>query len=67
MEKAQSEWDDSRAKTFQLIVDKIKRGSNAYNIVSDIIKKDVKGNKLEELMEELKTYFDSCTQQDYLV
>ena len=62
MEKAQSEWDDSRAKTFQLIVDKIKRGSNAYNIVSDIIKKDVKGNKLEELMEELKTYFDSCTQ-----
>ena len=43
MEQAQSEWDDKRAKMFQLIVDRIQRGSNAYNIVSDIIKRDIKG------------------------
>ena len=62
MEQAQSEWDDKRAKTFQLIVDKIQKGSNAYNIVSDIIKKDIKGSKLDEMMQELKNYFNSRTQ-----
>ena len=62
MEQAQSEWDDKRAKTFQLIVDRIQRGSNACNIVSDIIKADIKGNKLDEMMQELKNYFNSRTQ-----
>ena len=62
MEQAQSEWDDKRAKTFQLIVDRIQRGSNAYNIVSDIIKRDIKGNNLNEMMQELKNYFNSRTQ-----
>ena len=62
MQKAQKDWDDNRAKTFQLIVDSIVPGSNAYNLVADIIKKDVKGNCLEEMMRELNNYFNSCTQ-----
>ena len=43
MEQAQSEWDDKMAKTFQLIMDRIQKGSNTYKIVSDIIKNDIKG------------------------
>jgi uncharacterized MAPEG superfamily protein len=56
-ERRAKEKADNRANAFELIIENIKRVSNACIIVSDIIKKNIKGNILDKMMCGLYTYF----------